>query len=128
MPNDFSRLERIQDLIQIELAKIIQQEIRDPRLAMVTITEVVVSKDLRHAKIYVTVYPDEKTEISLQVLNRASGYMRSLLAKKITCKNLPSLRFIYDDTTIKANQIDRLIDQVVTNKSLEDDNSDSQVD
>lgn len=125
MPNDFSRIERIQDLIQVELAKIVQQEIRDPRLAMVTITSVAVSKDIKHAKVYVTVFPDSQVQESIKVLNRASGYIRTILANRVTFKNLPSLKFYFDDTTIEANRIGKLIDQAVGEKSSEEDGSDN---
>lgn len=113
MPSDFSRIDRIQDLMQVSLATIIQQEISDPRLAkMVTVTGVIVSKDMKHAKVYVTVLPDDKAKESVRVLNNASGFIRTTLAKRVTFRSLPNLRFYYDDTTIQANRVGKLLDDV----------------
>lgn len=113
MPSDFSRIDRIQDLMQVSLATIIQQEISDPRLAkMVTVTGVIVSKDMKHAKVYVTVLPDDKAKESVRVLNNASGFIRTSLAKRVTFRSLPNLRFYYDDTTIQANRVGKLLHDV----------------
>ena len=110
MPNDFSRIDRVQELIQVELAAIIQKEISDPRLGMITLTGVDVSKDMKHAKVYVTVLPDEKAKESVQTLNHACGFIRFCLGKRVTFRTLPRLRFYHDDTTIQANRVSKLID------------------
>lgn len=110
MPNDFSRIDRVQDLVQVELASIIQKEIRDPRLGMVTLTSVDVSKDMKHAKVYVTVLPDEQAKESVQILNNASGFIRFCLGKRVNFRSLPRLRFYYDDITIQANRVGKLIE------------------
>ncbi|MGE4348971.1 MAG: 30S ribosome-binding factor RbfA [Candidatus Berkiella sp.] len=113
MASDFSRIDRIQDFMQASLATIIQQEINDPRLAkMVTVTGVIVSKDMKHAKVYVTVLPDDKAKESVRILNNAAGFIRTTLAKRVTFRSLPNLRFYYDDTTIQANRVGKLLDEV----------------
>lgn len=111
MPRDFKRTDRIADTIQKELAVIIQREVNDPRLGMVTISYVKVSKDLGYAKIYVNILPDELAKESVKTLNNAAGFMRSLLAKRINMRVIPALSFIYDDTTLKAHRISKLIDE-----------------
>lgn len=111
MPRDFKRTDRVSDAIQKEVAMIIQQEIKDPRLGMVTLSHVVVSKDLAHAKIFVNVYPDEKAKESVATLNSAAGFVRMLLSKRIKMRTIPALFFVYDDTTLKANKLSKLIDE-----------------
>lgn len=110
MPRDFKRTDRIADAIQREIAQIIQQEIKDPRLGMVTLSEVKVSKDLAYAKIFVNVLPDELAVESVKTLNNAAGFMRGLLSKRINTRIVPALSFVYDDTTLKANRLSKLID------------------
>lgn len=110
MPRDFKRTDRISDMIQKVLAVIIQQELKDPRLGMVTISEVKVSKDLAFAKVYVNVLPDELAQESVKTLNSAAGFMRGLLSKQMKTRIVPQLQFIYDETTLKANRLSKLID------------------
>ena len=112
MPRDFNRIDRIAELIQRELAQIIQRDIEDPRISMHTISYVKVSKDLSHAKIYVSVIFDEKAEETVATLNKASSFLRGALAKKVHLRITPQLHFIYDDTTLKAMKINKLIDDI----------------
>lgn len=124
MARDFSRTDRIADVIQKELAQIIQQEVKDPRVGMITIAEVKVSKDLAYAKIYVSVMLEEQATETVATLNKAAGFLRGLLAKRIQIRVMPSLLFVYDDTTIKANRLSKLIDDACAQdkRSLQDDN------
>jgi ribosome-binding factor A len=110
MARDFSRTDRIADVIHKELSQIIQQNMKDPRVGMITIASVKVSKDLAHAKVYVSVIFEERAKETVETLNKASGFLRGLLAKKIQVRVMPALNFIYDDTTIKANRLFKLID------------------
>lgn len=113
MPGDFSRIDRVQDTMQKVLASILQLDIKDPRVSMVTITEVVVSKDLKYAKVYVTVLEDDKAAECIKVLNKAAGFIRVQLSKKMQLRSIPSLKFIFDDTTIRANRISQIIDDAI---------------
>ena len=96
MPREFSRGRRVADLIQRELAILIQMEIKDPRIGMVTVNEVKVSRDLAFADAYFTMLPDENHEIGVEVLNSAAGFLRSQLAKILSTRTTPRLRFHYD--------------------------------
>jgi ribosome-binding factor A len=116
MARDYSRLDRVADVIQRELAQIIQQEMKDPRVGMITIADVKVSKDLAYAKIYVSVMMEEHAKESIAALNKAAGFLRGLLAKRMTIRVMPSLSFVYDDTTIKANRLSKLIDDACANE------------
>jgi len=122
MARDFSRTDRIGDVMQRELSVIIMQELKDPRVSMITIAEVRVSKDLAHAKVFVSVMMEEKAEETLEGLNKAAGFLRAQLAKRMSLRVIPQLLFVYDDTTIKANRISRMIDNAVASDKKENDN------
>ncbi|WP_020407736.1 30S ribosome-binding factor RbfA [Hahella ganghwensis] len=117
MAREFSRLDRIADQIQKDLAQLIQRELKDPRLGMVTINMVKVSKDLSYADIYVTVLNvrdvDDKTatEESLKVLKQAAGFLRAELGRAIKLRVMPQLRFHYDETIGQAQRLGELIQQ-----------------
>lgn len=112
----YNRTDRIADQIQRDLALMLQREIKDPRVGMVTINSVNVSKDLAFADVYVTFMGiDESQDVdeSLSVLEHASGYLRSLLAKSIQLRTIPRLRFHYDRTIVDGPRMSRLIDKAV---------------
>lgn len=122
MARDFNRTDRIGDVMQRELSVIIRQELKDPRVSMITIAEVKVSKDLAHAKVFVSVMMEEKAEETLEGLNKAAGFLRAQLAKRMSLRVIPQLLFVYDDTTIKANRISKLIDNAVSSDKKDNDN------
>ncbi|MCS5710551.1 30S ribosome-binding factor RbfA [Candidatus Berkiella aquae] len=113
MARDFSRTDRIADVMQRELSVLIREELKDPRVGMITISEIKVSKDLAYAKVFVSVMMEEKAKETLEGLNKAAGFLRGQLARKMTIRVMPQLSFVYDDTTIKANRISRLIDDAI---------------
>ena len=104
---------------------------KDPRVGMVTINSVNVSKDLAFADIYVTfmgIDDDQNVEESLEVLEHAGGFLRSLLAKGIKLRTMPRLRFHYDHTIVDGPRMSRLIDKAVAadkSRHRDEDHSDS---
>ena len=102
MPNQSSRGRKLGELIQKEVALLVQQEVKDPRIGMVTINEASVSRDLAFADIHFTVLPAEKTELVEHILNEASGFLRSELVKVLVTRTTPKLRFHYDCTIERA--------------------------
>jgi len=111
---DYSRTLRVGDQIQRELSNLIMREIKDPRLKMVTITEVEVSRDFGVAKVFVTLLNNANTEAineQIDILNSASGYLRSLLGKNMRIRVIPCLKFIFDDSTIRAANMAELINK-----------------
>jgi ribosome-binding factor A len=113
MSKEFSRLDRIGDQIKRELAVIIQRQIKDPDVGMVSITDVKVSRDLAHAKVYVTILlDDEKIPAAIKILNQSAKHLRYLLAQTIDLRTMPELRFYYDDTIVRGTRISNLIDEV----------------
>lgn len=116
MAREFSRLDRIADLIRRELAFLIQKEIQDPRIGLITILAVTLSKDLAHARVYVSILSPDQVAETLQGLNKAAGFLRGLLAKRLKMRVVPALRFLYDDTPLKAERIAKLIDSALAEK------------
>ena len=128
-----ARAQRVADQIQREIAMLIQMEMNDPRIGMVSVTAVDVSRDLSYAKIFVTVLNSlsgsatvnsstlsepgklDKLEIdeNLRALNKATGYLRSLLAKRLTMRLVPRLRFYYDSSIERGRHLSELIDNAL---------------
>ena len=115
MARDFKRTDRIGEQMQKELAMIIQREIKDPRLGMLTINAVKVSKDLSYADMYFTVLSlkaddeEEVRESALHALEQARGFLRSELSHRIKLRVMPQLRFHYDTVIDNAMKLDGLI-------------------
>ncbi len=112
MAREYARTQRVADYLQRELATLIQQEVRDPRLGMVSITGVEVSRDLGHAKVYYTVMGADSSEDaseSTEVLNHAAGFLRSQLSRDSTMRSVPQLRFYFDTSVGRGRQLEDLI-------------------
>ncbi len=106
----YKRTDRVGDLIQVELAKLIQHEVKDPRVQLVTLTGVDVSRDLSHAKIFFTLHDEENALKNAQVgLKKATGFLRTRLAEEISLRIVPELHFHYDDTLSRGKRIDDLL-------------------
>jgi ribosome-binding factor A len=117
MVQEFSRTQRVGGQIQRELAQIIQQELRDPRLGLVTISAVEMSKDMSHAKVYITLMnPDQDVDGTLKVLKKASGFLRRALGKRIVLRVLPELHFVYDRSLERGLRVDALLDSVAAER------------
>lgn len=116
MAREFGRNERVADAIQRTLAQLLQFEVRDPRIGMVNINDVVVGRDLANAKVFVTFVgrqSDAECEQAAAVLNKAAGYLRSLLAKQLNTRTTPRLVFVYDKTSVRGQKLSNLIDQAI---------------
>ena len=125
MPKEFSRGKRIADLIAHELAMLIQQEVKDPRVGMVTINDVRVSRDLAYADIYFTMLGQDDHKVATQVLTHAAGFLRSQLAKVLSTRTTPRLRFHYDNTIEQGQKISKAIsDALESDRRLHQDEAD----
>lgn len=110
MKRKSGRPEKLGDLIQRELSELVQRELRDPRVGMITITGVDVSPDLSHAKVFFTTLHKETLADAQQGLRRAAGFLRTQLAKRIKLYTTPELRFEYDESVERGDRLSRLID------------------
>lgn len=124
MPKEFSRIDRIGDQIQRELAQMIQRDIKDPRVGMVTVNAVKVSRDMGYADIYVSLLTTEEltaesepVKESLAVLNKAAGFLRGQLGRAMKLRMVPNLRFHFDALLGKSRHMDALINEAVGKKS-----------
>ena len=104
---------RVADQIQRDLSEIIAFELKDPRVGMITITEVQVTPDYAHAKVFFTMLNDNKDAIrqTVEGLDKASGYIRGQLGRRLTIHTLPQLHFVHDSSTARGMQLSALIDQ-----------------
>lgn len=113
MPKEFSRGRRIADQIQKELAGLIQRELKDPRVGMVTINEVKVSRDLAFADVYFTMFSEDGAGEGVEALEGASGFLRSALSKVLKIRTTPKLRFHYDKSINEGARISKVIDDAI---------------
>ena len=116
MPREFSRSDRVADAVQRELADMIRQELRDPRLSMINVTGVDVSRDITAAKVFVNFIEeldDDEHTLRIAVLNKAAGFLRSLLMRRMRLRVTPRLTFFYDDTGDRGRHLSALIDYAV---------------
>lgn len=114
MPKAFPRTRRVGEQMQRLLALLIRDEVKDPRVGMVTVSAVHVTRDLSHAKVFVTLLGDEsKREETLQVLRHAAGFLRSALARQMEMRTVPQLQFTYDDSIEEGTRLSALIDAAV---------------
>lgn len=121
MPREFTRSDRVSDAIQRILAQVIPSEIRDPRIGLVNINEVTVTRDMAYAKVYVTfvgVDDEQDSTVAAAILNKASGFLRTFLAKELSMRTVPKLQFIYDKTSVKGQHLSSLIDRALKEDSL----------
>lgn len=122
MMENNSRAQRVADQIQRDLASLIQFEIDDPRIGMVSVTGVEVTQDLALAKVFVTSLgggdaarqpADAASRESTAALNGAAGYLRGLLARRLQLRMVPKLSFHYDASVERGRQLDELIDSAL---------------
>lgn len=106
----FRRSDRVAGQLRRELGALIQSEIKDPAVGFVTVSDVEVSPDLRHARVFVTVYETAEAKASIRALNRAAGFLRGRLARILQSRTVPELKFHHDDSVDRAERIERLLD------------------
>lgn len=116
MAREFKRSDRVAQEIQKEVAVILQREVKDPRIGMVTVSDVEISSDLAYAKIFDTFLFDQDENVieqGMKGLEKASPYIRSLLGKVMRLRIVPELRFIYDQSLVDGMRMSNLVTNVV---------------
>lgn len=115
MPKDFPRSRRIAQQVQRELSDIIRLELKDPRVGMITITDVEVTADAAYAKVYFTLLGDAaRVEETTAALTHAAGFLRSELAHRLKLRIVPHLAFKYDASVERGMRISQLIQAAVS--------------
>lgn len=109
------RVHRVGDAIQRVLAQVLMREIEDPRLKMATVSAVEVTRDLAHAKVFISLMggDNDAAEKALQALKKAGGFLRRRLAKEIEMRSVPELHFVHDASSIYGNDISAKIDEAI---------------
>ena len=113
---------RVADQIQRDLSEIVAFELKDPRVGMITITEVQITPDYAHAKVFFTMLSDDAETIKNTVtgLHKAAGYIRIQLGKRLSIHTLPELHFVHDTSTARGIQMSRLIDEANATRAKDD--------
>lgn len=114
---------RVADQIQRDLAEIIAFELKDPRVGMITITEVQITPDYAHAKVFFTTLMDsgEPLKNTLSGLEKASGFIRGQLGRRLTIHTLPALHFVHDTSTARGIELSKLIDEANASRARDAD-------
>lgn len=118
---EFDRTERIGAELQRALVEVLRDEVRDPRLASLTIQEVRVARDLSHAKVFFTCFPaDERGPEQERLLNgRLAGFLRHALAQRVRLRTMPQLHFVHDESIRTGERLSALIEQVAAHPSVD---------
>ena len=114
MPAGFSRSDRVAEQIRRELAELIRLEIKDPRVNLVTITDVEVTPDYAHAKVFYTslVPADQRAELD-RGLKRSAGFLRREIGRRVRIHHNPELHFVFDGSVERGSHLSQLIDEAV---------------
>ena len=107
------RTSRINETMKREIGNIVLMEIKDPRVKLVTITAVNVSKDLQHARVYFSVLGNSQQTSEAQAgLDSARGYIRKLIGARVRMRYTPEIEFIYDETIEYSDRIERTLEDL----------------
>ncbi len=110
------RSSRISEEIKKEVSLIIQSELKDPRIGFITVVAVEISNDLQIAKIYISIMGTEENKVeTITALNKAKGYIRSELGKRIRLRITPEINFVIDNSIEYGNKIDKILDDIFKN-------------
>ncbi len=112
---------RVADQIQRDLAEIIAYELKDPRVGMITLTEVQVTPDYAHAKVFFTTLVDKEEAVqnTLSGLRAAAGFIRGQLGRRLTIHTIPELHFVHDRSTARGMELSKLIDEANATRSTD---------
>jgi ribosome-binding factor A len=122
MPREFPRTRRVGEQMQRELAGILHEELKDPRLGMISISGVEVSRDLAHARVYISVLGgEEDASETIKVLNKAAGFLRHQLGQRMRLRAVPQMRFLYDESLAEGARMDALIAAALAGRHLPED-------
>lgn len=133
MAQDFKRTDRIAEQMQRDLSELIRTSLKDPRIGMVTVNQVEVSRDLGYANVYITLLTVEDLDAdsdqvkqTIKLLNGAAGFLRTELSRMIKLRTIPQLRFHFDASVKRGRQLDQLIREArKKDESLNHDDTDA---
>ncbi len=118
----FSRTDRIVEQIRRELAELIRLELKDPRVSLVTLTDVEITPDYAHAKVFYTTLAEAEQRAEIERgLKRSAGFLRRELGRRVRIHHTPELHFVFDASVERGTHLSQLIDQAVASDQLESD-------
>ena len=123
MPRPSGRSQKVGDQIQRELSEIIHRELRDPGVGMITLTGVDVSPDCAYATVYFTCLDAAQVKVAKAGLQRANGFLRAQIGKRIKIWTTPELKFVYDESVERGDRLSRLIDSAISTNTTDPDES-----
>jgi len=124
---DFSRTDRINAIMQRAIARIVREEIKDPRVGMITIQEVRTVRDLSQAKVYFTLLQEDADIKQVEkILQKASGFIRRQLGREIQLRTIPELKFVYDTSIEYGNHLHKLLEDTVRHDEQAHSHSDEE--
>lgn len=113
------KIERLNHIFVKEISKILQTEIKDQDIKFVTVTDCEITNDLSFCKVYVTVLEESKIDTTLEALNGASSYIRTLLSQRIEIRHTPELKFLYDESIAYGAKIEKLVQDIKEKETKE---------
>lgn len=113
------KIERLNHIFVKEISKILQTEIKDQDIKFVTVTDCEITNDLSFCKVYVTVLEENKIDTTLEALNGASSYIRTLLSQRIEIRHTPELKFFYDESIAYGAKIEKLVQDIKEKETKE---------
>lgn len=116
----YARVDRVKEQMVRELAQLVRTNLKDPRVEWITINDIEVTRDYSHATVYYTILDQDKRDVSAQALAHAKGFLRSELSKRIVLFRTPELHFVYDESLERGMNLSQLIEQVASEKPIED--------
>ncbi len=115
--NDNKRVDKLGELIKEELSLLLLREVRDPRIGFITLTGVRMSGDLRLARVYFSMMGSEEDRCNtIEGLNKAKGYLKRELAKRLSLRHMPDIIFYFDDSVEYGERIESIIRRIKTNE------------
>lgn len=128
MAREFKRTDRVAEQLQRELAQIIQLEVKDPRVGMVTVCAVDLSRDLHYATVYVTFMGIDETvdatQSAVDTLNEAAGFIRIQIGKRMRMRAVPHVKFLFDESIARGRDLSSLIEKARDKDTSSEENSD----
>ena len=109
------KIDRLNNIFVEEISKIIHNEIKDKAVGFVTVTDVRITNDLSFAKVYITSLNDDRKGV-LNSLNKASGFIRTMLCDKVKIRKMPEIHFVYDESIEYGKKIEDIIDRINNEK------------
>ena len=118
MNKGYSRATRVADLLKEEISEMLCKEVKDPHIGFITITDVDLSKDLKHAQVFYTILGDEQqVEESADALSRVSSFIKKQLGKRLRMRYIPEIIFKYDHSLAYGTKIDHILDSLKETQS-----------